>query len=133
LTAVEPKSSNELAEARTRMAAGRNMMAAERTLMAWIRTSLSLMSFGFTIYKLLQGFQSGGSALPSANSPRNMGLFLTGMGAVAVILGTIEYVGIMRELRKEQPMRVLRSSLVMAIVMAAANVFLFFGILTKVL
>jgi len=133
LTDPEPKSSNELALERTQMAAARNVMAAERTLMAWIRTSLSLMSFGFTIYKLLQGFQSGGSALPNADSPRNMGLFLTGMGAVAVILGTIEYLGIMRDLRKQQHVRVFRSSLVMAIIMAAANLFLFFGILSKVL
>ena len=41
--------SDELATLRT-------MLAADRTLMAWIRTSLSLESFGFTIYKVLQGF-----------------------------------------------------------------------------
>jgi inner membrane protein YidH len=29
----------------------RTDFAAERTLMAWIRTSLSLISFGFTIYQ----------------------------------------------------------------------------------
>lgn len=115
------------------MAARRNVMAADRTLMAWIRTSLSLMSFGFTIYKLLQGFQAGGSTLPHADSPRNMGLFLTGLGAIAVVLGTIEYLGTMRDLRKEQQVRLVRSSLVMAIVMAIANLFLFFGILSKVL
>ena len=32
----------------------RTIMAADRTLMAWIRTSLSMLSFGFTIYKFLQ-------------------------------------------------------------------------------
>jgi putative membrane protein len=31
----------------------RTIMAADRTLMAWIRTSLSMLSFGFTIYKFL--------------------------------------------------------------------------------
>ena len=37
-------------------------MAADRTLMAWIRTTLSMISFGFTIYKFLQAmFESGKS------------------------------------------------------------------------
>ena len=71
MTEVAPKSSNDLAVERTDLAAERTMMAADRTLMAWIRTSLSLMSFGFTIYKLLQGFQAGGAALPHSDSPRS--------------------------------------------------------------
>jgi len=33
------------------------LMAADRTLMAWTRTSLSMLSFGFTIFKILQAFQ----------------------------------------------------------------------------
>ena len=36
------------------LALDRNKLAAERTLMAWIRTALSMISFGFTIYKFLQ-------------------------------------------------------------------------------
>lgn len=108
-------------------------MAADRTLMAWVRTSLSLMSFGFTIYKLLQGFQAGGAELPKSDSPRNMGLLLTGLGAIAVVMGTIEYLGVMREMKREQHLRILRSSLVMAVIIGATNLFLFFGILTKVL
>ena len=33
------------------------LMAADRTLMSWTRTSLSMLSFGFTIFKILQAFQ----------------------------------------------------------------------------
>ena len=36
------------------LALDRNKLAAERTLMAWVRTALSMISFGFTIYKFLQ-------------------------------------------------------------------------------
>ncbi|MEY3867021.1 MAG: YidH family protein [Microcoleaceae cyanobacterium] len=36
------------------LAKERNRAAAERTLMAWIRTSLSLISFGFGIDKILE-------------------------------------------------------------------------------
>ena len=41
-----PKLADVLATERTRM-------AADRTLMGWIRTALSMIGFGFTIYKFL--------------------------------------------------------------------------------
>ena len=34
----------------------RTLMEADHSLMAWVRTSLAMVSFGFTIYKVLQGF-----------------------------------------------------------------------------
>ena len=37
-----------------RLAIDRTRLAAERSLMAWIRTALSMIAFGFTIYKFLQ-------------------------------------------------------------------------------
>ena len=36
------------------LAIDRTRLAAERSLMAWIRTALSMIAFGFTIYKFLQ-------------------------------------------------------------------------------
>jgi putative membrane protein len=45
------KSANDLAAERTDLAVDRTVMAAGRTLMAWVRTALSMISFGFTIYK----------------------------------------------------------------------------------
>ena len=36
------------------MAMERTMMAAERTLLAWVRTAMSFISFGFTMYKILE-------------------------------------------------------------------------------
>ena len=46
--------STRLAHERTDAATTRIRMAAERTLMAWIRTSLSMISFGSTIFKFLE-------------------------------------------------------------------------------
>src|ERR1700679_1367281 len=43
-----------LAEKRTDLAMQRTSMAAERSLMAWVRTSLSMIGFGFSIYKFFQ-------------------------------------------------------------------------------
>ncbi len=38
-------------DAGTRLALDRTALAHERTLMAWVQTAVSLISFGFTIYK----------------------------------------------------------------------------------
>jgi len=128
-----PKTSNELAEERTDLAAKRNVMAADRTLMAWVRTGLSMISFGFTIYKLLQAFQSAGSILPHENSPRRIGLFLTGLGTIAILIGTVEYWQTLRDLRAEYSMRVWRPAFVMALILSIAGVLLFVGIISRVL
>jgi uncharacterized membrane protein YidH (DUF202 family) len=72
------------------MGAMRTIMAADRTLMAWIRTSLSMLSFGFTIYKFLQTIASEGP-MEHPNSPQQVGLFLTGMGVASIVFGTLGY------------------------------------------
>jgi len=129
----DPKSSNELAQVRTDLASDRNMMAADRSLMAWIRTGLSMISFGFTIYKLLEGFQATGSAAAQEHSPRAIGMFLTGLGTVSILLGTVEYWQRLQELRAYQHFKIWRPSFVIALIMSATGVFLFVGIIAKLL
>jgi len=124
-------SSNELAQERTDLALSRNLLASDRTLMAWVRTSLSLNSFGFTIYKVLLAFQQGGGQLPQGHTPRNIGLFLTGLGTVAMLMGTVEYWRSLKELQKMKEFRLWRASLVMAVLMSVMGVFLFISIMTK--
>jgi len=133
MTPQETRSSNELAEERTSLAARRSLMAADRTLMAWIRTALSMIGFGFTIYKVMQGFQHEGADLPHPDTPRRMGLFLSGLGTLAIVMGTVEYWRVLVDLRKLEHYRIRRPSFILALIMGAACVFLFFGILTKVL
>jgi putative membrane protein len=128
-----PKTSDELAIERTQLAAQRTLMAADRSLMAWIRTALSMISFGFTIYKLLQGFQEAGTHLPNASSPRTMGMFLTGMGTVAMVLGTVEYWYRLQELRQQNSFAIWRPSFIMALVMSATGLFMFIAIIAKAL
>jgi len=125
------QSSDELAEDRTDMAATRSLMAADRTLMAWIRTSLSLNSFGFTIYKVLQGFAEAGTSLPHGQSPREVGLFLTGVGTLAMVLGTVEYAQSLRDLRRYADIRLARPVFIMAMLMSVFGLFLFFSIVSR--
>ena len=128
-----PLTSDELSLIRTRLSTERTMMAADRSLMAWVRTGLSMISFGFTIYKLLEGFQASGGVLASSHTPRTVGLFLIGLGTVAILLGSFEYGHRLQELRKQQPFKLWRPSFAMAVVMSTAGVFMFVGIISRLL
>jgi len=94
---AELKTSDILALDRTRM-------AAERTLMAWVRTALSMIGFGFTIYKFLQVVQEQ-STLPvlRPQAPRNVGLTLVGIGTFAVIIACVQHWQYIKDLRPDQP------------------------------
>jgi len=84
-------SSNELAALRT-------ALSAERTLMAWIRTAMAMLSFGFTIYKFLQGLHEAGTIhLKRPNGPRDIGLFLCALGTAALAAGLAQY----RQVRRQ--------------------------------
>jgi putative membrane protein len=124
---------NELAEDRTELAVQRTAMAADRSLMAWIRTGLSMISFGFTIYKLLQAFQASGEILPRANTPRNLGLFLTGLGTAALLAGTIEYFQTLKDMHILYARRIFRPAFIMALGLAAMGLFMFTSIFIRVL
>src|SRR5512137_1252159 len=93
----EPKTSEILALDRTQM-------ASERTLQAWVRTALSMIAFGFTLYKFLQAMQAQSTVpvlLP--NAPRNVGLALVGIGTFAVVVACIQHWQYMKKLRPDQP------------------------------
>src|ERR1700742_1402633 len=86
------------------MGTTRTIMAADRTLMAWIRTSLSMLSFGFTIYKFLEGVQAQ-SPLIHPHSPQQVGLFLAGLGTLAIVLGTFNYWTTLKDLEQPEKFR----------------------------
>ena len=110
------------------------LLAADRTLMAWTRTSLSLLSFGFTIYKILEGFQdAGGKFVVRSETPRNVGIFLTAMGTLAMVMGTIEYWQLLKQLRQTRIFTRPRYPLIMAIIMSISGMILFSSIASKVL
>jgi putative membrane protein len=92
---VAGPTSTEMANQRTEMAVDRTALAIERTLMAWIRTSLSMVGFGFTIYKFLSSLET---VRPQA--PRNVGLFLLVLGTAAAAFGCLDYWEIMRRLSR---------------------------------
>jgi putative membrane protein len=96
MTDATPRSNNELAMDRSRM-------ASERTLMAWLRTSLSMISFGFTIFKFLEALQQQATVKAlRPDSPRNVGLALIGIGTVALILACVQHRRYLRALGPDE-------------------------------
>ena len=86
---------------RTRLAITRSELASERTLMAWIRTSLSMISFGFTIYKffeyLLESKALGDNWEP--RGPHAIGSMLVVLGTVLLTIATVQHWLFRRRLR----------------------------------
>lgn len=111
-------------------------MAANRTLMAWLRTALSMISFGFTIYKFLNAaVQKQGDAirLLREQGPRRLGLLLIAMGTVSMIMGTVEYVQTMNSLNRlsAAPHRIVNFSVVMGGLIGVLGFLLFVTIVTN--
>lgn len=113
------------------LGAVRTVLAADRTLMAWLRTSLSMLSFGFTIYKFLETAAKAGS-LARPESPQRVGLFLVAMGTAAMVLGVIDYWVTVRHVRKAGDFRAGRSVLFMSLLLAVAGVVLFVSIIKRI-
>lgn len=125
----ETKTTNDLAIDRT-------AMAANRTLMAWVRTALSLISFGFTIYKFLDAaVQKPGAAVQviHPNGPKRLGLVLIALGTISVLMGTVEYFQTLQGLNRQSsaPRRLLNFSVVMGALIGLLGLLLFVTIITN--
>jgi inner membrane protein YidH len=100
-TDLAPEASGR-AKAPMDLGVSRTLMAADRTLMAWIRTSLSMLSFGFTIYKfLLYIRESVSEGVFRAQGPRRFGIFLIALGTLSIVFGVLDYYRITKGLEGE--------------------------------
>ena len=77
-------------------------MSADRTLMSVMRTSLSLISFGFTIFQFFKQLEETKVLTGTRSSARNFGLTLLTLGAGMLAFGIIYHLLFMRELRRER-------------------------------
>jgi len=122
----------DLAVDRTDLAVDRTLWAASRTAMAWVRTGLSMIGFGFTIYKVLQAMLEEGIMLtPRLQGPRNIGLFLIGLGTLSAFMGSLEYWQTARDLHKKFGAAVKKFPLIMSSLIFLLGLWLFVSIVLK--
>jgi putative membrane protein len=111
------------------LAIDRTRMASERSLMAWIRTALSMISFGFTIYKFMQFMRDqSAEVLQRQNAPRNLALILIGVGTFAVIVASVQHVKYVRAMRSTQVNRRWDLALIVASLIALLGILMFASI-----
>ena len=126
--------SDRLAKQRTELAAKRTVMAAERSLMAWIRTSLSMIGFGFTIYAFLQSLIFNEKFLVNikADSPRMIGMFLLGLGILANIFGSMQYLFLIKKLKQTISIKASKFPLFFGTLIGLLGVILFLSLFVKI-
>ena len=87
----------------TRLAYMRTRLALERTMMAWVRTATSMITFGFAVYKFFQFELNRAEQASPLISPRLFGLVMIIFGLISLLLGTVQHVAGMRQVRAQWP------------------------------
>jgi putative membrane protein len=121
-----------LAEERTDMAVDRTLFAAERNLMAWIRTAISLIGFGFSIYKFLEYLPEEIAAgnIKRPNAPRNLGLTLIALGPLGFAAAAWQHWSFLKTIAGSHK-RHLSVSFALSIAVVAVGFIAFYGVLWR--
>jgi putative membrane protein len=113
----------------------RTRLAADRTLMAWIRTAVSMISFGFTIFKFFMYLRESdilSGQLP-LQGPRNLGLGLVGLGTFLLGMAIVEYLLYQRWLGREMKQKFpLSTTLIAALLITVIGILALFNLLFNV-
>ena len=111
----------------------RTIIAADRTLMAWIRTSISMIGFGFTIYKFFEYLREaeGFHSAIRAQAPRHLGLALIGLGTLTLFAAIYQHWRFLRKLGVTKKAYLWSLSVIAALLMALIGVFAFINALLR--
>lgn len=115
------------------LAKERNRDAAERTLMAWIRTSLSLISFGFGIDKIVEVIERDGGRVNPVRATQILGLAFISVGVYAIFMAILEHRQQLKLIQRDDYVYTSRRShgLVVATSLIFIGAFAFIAVLLK--
>ena len=115
----------------TKLALERTYLAYERTLMAWTRTSVSLISFGFTLFKFFEYLAERDPAKYTHQilGPRTIGVLMIGIGTFMLLLASILHKRKMIQLSKHYPEAKFSESLLLAVLISILGILMFIGAL----
>jgi len=107
----------------TELAIERTRLAHERTLMAWVRTAVSLITFGFTLYKFFQYLvEQGGRPPEHLVGPRRFAMMMISAGLLSLVLATLQHWRYMHRLRKTTREAVYSLATLMAAIVAMLGI-----------
>jgi putative membrane protein len=89
-----------------------------------------MISFGFTIYKFFEEFQKEETG-PHLFTPRVVGLIMIGFGVIGLLFAEIQHIVAYKKLKKEYPELRLSLSSVLAALLLAIGLLLFFAALFR--
>jgi putative membrane protein len=113
------------------MSMERTLMASERTLLAWVRTAMSFISFGFTMYKVLEAAAVALTSKIEALEPRHLGLFLMAIGTIPLAVGMFQYYQTARKLGKTVKEATINPSFFLAFIILILGIMLFLNIVFR--
>jgi len=113
------------------LASDRNVMALERTLLAWLRTAISMISFGFTIYKFFDEMTVNDAGQKGLFTPRAVGMVMISFGLLALSLAQIQHHLAMKQLKLKYPAVQKSFSSILSFLVLTFGLLLFFGVLFR--
>lgn len=102
MPADQPQGSNTLSLG-NRLALERTRIAYERTRMAWVRTATSMITFGFSVYKVFDLELAKWEGDKSTLGPQELGIGLILIGLATLVIGRFEHRRDLRTLAEHYP------------------------------
>jgi putative membrane protein len=125
----------QLSAQRTALSIHRTYLGAERTLMAWMRTSLSMISFGFTMVKIMEALEAERGMtygwFGRSWSPTTLGVLLITIGTGALVVAVLQHRGTLKELRQQGLAPGWSLALTVSSLVAVLGVFAFGSLILK--
>jgi putative membrane protein len=101
--------------------------------MAWIRTAISMIGFGFTIFKFFQYLPEdlNTKRIVHPHAPRNLGATLVALGTLALAAAAWQHLHFLKIIGSSYGQGIRSISFVVALAVVLIGVLTFFGVLLR--